>query len=57
MHVKLLLLDKMQTVELAVGEEVGYLFAVLASVDVKDQFFPCEDVVFIEGTTGLLLCV
>jgi hypothetical protein len=36
MHVELFLLDKMQSVELAGGEEVGYFLSVLAAIDVED---------------------
>lgn len=55
MHVKLLLLHEMQSVELAGGEEVGHFLAILAAVDVEDQLLPCKDVVFVEGAARLLL--
>jgi hypothetical protein len=54
-HFEFLLLDEVQPVELAGGEEVGYFLAVLAAVYVEDQLLTREDVVLVERTARLLV--
>ena len=51
----LLLGYKMQSIESAGGEQMPDLLPILASIDMKDEFFPIEDVALIEGTASFIL--
>ena len=45
---------EMQAIIAANCKLVLNLFTILASIDVEDELFPGKDVVFVEGTRGLL---
>lgn len=45
----------MQSIESAGGEQMPDFLPILAPIDMKDEFFPIEDVALIEGTASFIL--
>ena len=55
MHFQVFLLDEVEPIVSARRKQMGHFLTIFASVDVKDELFPCKFMVSIEGARSLVL--